>query len=433
MRLGVGGSQILHSIRIEGLFGYLDYNLSFDGDGPDSNMNLLYGENGSGKTTILRLVHSCLSNSNVEGLRTWLIKVPFKRFHVTTCGGDVIIERDEAAAGPYRFTVRTPAGETVSNLAMDAEAQAAVVEGARLPALLSAIDSLGVKILYLSAERRMRSTLMSLELARERSGIRSRRRFGDTAALSGEIGSDSLNIKDVAWTVLHTFQRQIIAQANVGQDNTNTIYLDLAKRLLSAWADPPTSSNEDFEQLIAEIDKLQASSAPLKEFKSITSVPFEEFKSVLISAPLDRRSDLLRMFQPFLESARARIDALTPLVRAINLLVTEMNSFFSRKVVEFDVSQGFSITSNEVKLPYANLSSGEKHLFLILCATFLSRDARCLFLIDEPELSLNVYWQRNLPRTLQRLIEGLDVQFLMATHSLEILTEFGDRIRTLEN
>jgi AAA domain len=76
----VGGSQILQSVKIEGLFGYVNYDLSFEADGHDSNMNLLYGENGSGKTTVLRLQHSCLSSSNVEGLRSWLAKGPLKPF-----------------------------------------------------------------------------------------------------------------------------------------------------------------------------------------------------------------------------------------------------------------------------------------------------------------------------------------------------------------
>jgi hypothetical protein len=225
----------------------------------------------------------------------------------------------------------------------------------------------------------------------------------------------------------------VIAQANVGQDNTNTIYLDLAKRLLSAWAAPPEASPREFQDLLEELDLLQMNSAPLKEFRSITSVPFEEFKAVLVGAPPERRADLVRMFQPFFDSTRARVDALTPLISAINLLVAEMNSYLKRKVVDFDASQGFSIFSNGSELAFHNLSSGEKHLFLILCTAFLSRDSRCLFLIDEPELSLNVYWQRSLPRTLQRLVEGASVQYLLATHSLEILTEFNDRIWSLED
>jgi energy-coupling factor transporter ATP-binding protein EcfA2 len=428
----VNQPQILKSITVRGLFGYIDYDLSFERPGADSNMNLLYGENGSGKTTILRLIHSCLSSANNEGLRTWITTVPVRKFRIETSGGIVTIEREKAKAGPYRFSIESKLGVISSEIALDSSGKADAREGARIAELRNAMDNLDFDVLYVSAERRIRSTLTSLATARDRSA-RSRRVMEDPAYTQRDSDNTQLNIAEVAWTVLHVFQRQIIAQANVGQNNTNAIYLDLAKRLLSAWAAPPAASTQEFEELIQELDLLRTNSAPLKEFKSITSVPFEEFKAVLMAAPIERRADLVRMFQPFLDSTRARVDALTPLIKAINLLVAEMNVFLKRKTVDFDVSQGFSIISNGTELTFPNLSSGEKHLFLIFCTAFLSRDSRCLFLIDEPELSLNVYWQRNLPRTLQRLVEGASVQYLLATHSLEILTEFSERIWTLED
>jgi predicted ATP-binding protein involved in virulence len=46
-------------------------------------------------------------------------------------------------------------------------------------------------------------------------------------------------------------------------------------------------------------------------------------------------------------------------------------------------------------------------------------------LIDEPELSLHVSWQRAL---LSTLISGdKHIQYLVATHSPMIVSEYGDR------
>ena len=49
-----------------------------------------------------------------------------------------------------------------------------------------------------------------------------------------------------------------------------------------------------------------------------------------------------------------------------------------------------------------------------------------LVMIDEPELSLNVVWQRNFLRDLQRIIELRKFDVLIATHSPMIIHDKWD-------
>ena len=72
------------------------------------------------------------------------------------------------------------------------------------------------------------------------------------------------------------------------------------------------------------------------------------------------------------------------------------------------------------------LSSGEKQLILLLSNTILARDQSGIFIIDEPELSLNVKWQRTLVGALLRCAEGSRIQYLLASHSLELITLHKD-------
>lgn len=69
------------------------------------------------------------------------------------------------------------------------------------------------------------------------------------------------------------------------------------------------------------------------------------------------------------------------------------------------------------------LSSGEKQLLLLLSNTILARETAAIFLIDEPELSLNVKWQRSLVDAILKCAEGSKIQFLLASHSLELITQ----------
>ena len=75
---------------------------------------------------------------------------------------------------------------------------------------------------------------------------------------------------------------------------------------------------------------------------------------------------------------------------------------------------------NVIKL--GNLSSGEKHLLRIF-VEILSCDGG-VFLIDEPELSMHIDWQRQLVGMLRTL--NPTVQIILATHSPEILADIPD-------
>jgi predicted ATPase len=69
------------------------------------------------------------------------------------------------------------------------------------------------------------------------------------------------------------------------------------------------------------------------------------------------------------------------------------------------------------------LSSGEKQMLSFLCYNAFSSDVPIL--IDEPELSLHVDWQRILFPTL--LAQGTNNQFLIATHSPFIYSQYSDK------
>ncbi len=53
----------------------------------NAHFNLIYGNNGSGKTTILSLLFHLLSTGDKRGHRSFLAKVPFSRFAVTFSNG----------------------------------------------------------------------------------------------------------------------------------------------------------------------------------------------------------------------------------------------------------------------------------------------------------------------------------------------------------
>ena len=80
----------------------------------------------------------------------------------------------------------------------------------------------------------------------------------------------------------------------------------------------------------------------------------------------------------------------------------------------------------------SRIQKGERHLLLILTNAVLAKSDRILFFIDEPEISLNATWQRNLVNTLLALSKDSKSQFILASHSLPLISGYQDHVLRLE-
>jgi ABC-type glutathione transport system ATPase component len=161
----------------------------------------------------------------------------------------------------------------------------------------------------------------------------------------------------------------------------------------------------------------------------------EKIVSIIENAPETTHPIILNVLKPYLDSVTARMDALQDTQNLLTLFVNTINKvFFRDKEIRLHVQDGLSIETDENhKLEPEMLSSGEKHLLLLFCNTLTARDKATIFIIDEPEISLNIKWQRQLIRTLLDFTKGSQVQFLLATHSFELLSQYRSNVVKLEN
>jgi ABC-type glutathione transport system ATPase component len=54
-------------------------------------------------------------------------------------------------------------------------------------------------------------------------------------------------------------------------------------------------------------------------------------------------------------------------------------------------------------------------------------------MIDEPEISLNIKWQRQLVQSLLEITNDASIQFILASHSIELLAQHRDCVVNLKN
>lgn len=103
------------------------------------------------------------------------------------------------------------------------------------------------------------------------------------------------------------------------------------------------------------------------------------------------------------------------ILSSINLLVDTFNSYLieDKKLVVngrevFVEVNGDTHTVND-------LSSGERHILTFLSLVLFEGETRDFLIIDEPEISLNIVWQRELLSLFRALVP--DTQIIVASHS----------------
>lgn len=109
------------------------------------------------------------------------------------------------------------------------------------------------------------------------------------------------------------------------------------------------------------------------------------------------------------------------LLSAINIFVDTFNSFLGE-------GKELVVTKDELFILVEGdhhsidvLSSGERHIFTFLALIVVSGRTRDFIIIDEPEISLNVLWQRSLLSLLKTIAP--DTQIIVASHSPAIAHE----------
>ena len=177
-------------------------------------------------------------------------------------------------------------------------------------------------------------------------------------------------------------------------------------------------------------------SGPQKKAKSN---PSEKETYERVKKFLSRQPDTLKLgtFETFTqkyrsdENLRRTVDNLDDVEKKIEQTMVPIESFKLTVQKLFSGGKTITTTDNQIQvilksgdsLSISNLSSGEKHLIKILFEA-MTADSNSI-LIDEPELSMHIDWQRIFIQTVQSL--NPNCQLILASHSPEIMAEIDDK------
>jgi ABC-type transport system involved in cytochrome c biogenesis ATPase subunit len=407
----------LARVVLDGLFG--DRRIEFET--PSEGPTLLYGRNGTGKSTVLRLI------DDIAHVRwTKVLPQPFERITLTFRTGEVL---------------------TVSR------------EARQLAVTL--------------ADKQWIATSEQIREAGKRLELRRRRAIESGQMLSRSLQSRLFDPRDLdepsQWmlTIPELFpvffieEQRLIAKApdlwrqRVGDPGdpqaavsafTRELHNEI-QQALGLYASRSQELDRRFPGRVAEaVEAEQDATSPEQLRRLLHEV--EQERGLLHQVgllgseegpiPFDpgrlETARLRPVIQTFAQDTLEKFEVLRELRGRLELFQRFLNQHYQGKSVRTSREAGFQISLEDgQRLRPDQLSSGEQQILALAFRILFRSNPGTLILIDEPELSLHVLWQSTLIEDLAAMGRARDVTFLLATHSPTLISDRRELMRSLDD
>ena len=429
-------SYFIESFKIDKLWGHRDITLTFKKD-----VNILIGPNGSGKTTILNLLHAILSADlrNILALDFKRAEIKLKGFKgtpVRTVKAEIIDRLFKLSVGQNKFEIdiiRTPSGRRFPDDFISSEKGNTVWERMpqpfererRLPKEFYDILTALVPIVWLPVSRRLPITEDEEEHYTRRGLLESvdvrlhvllEGIFHYHSRLNAQLSERYREFEHQVLSVILYSKEHDQLDLILNSIPSKLPTITEKKQLLGAFK---AAGLLDEQMRIRINEHFAAAEEVLKRIGKSGKFGWE-LEDILV-IPLIRRTQAMVEHARKLEEDREKIFA--PLRRYEDTV----NSFLNDKSIKVDESGQLKIESPlQSHLDTHHLSSGEKQILILLTQALLRVDEPVVYIADEPELSLHVTWQEKLLESLVTL--GGQKQIIVATHSPDIVGDFRDKV-----
>jgi ABC-type lipoprotein export system ATPase subunit len=387
-------SMWFESIEISNLAGsdkVLKYDLNTD-------VNIFFGENGSGKTSLLKILNAAATNT------TNIAHVPFESAKLTiNYHGNWRLVKEIVNTAHNKIIKEPPMGE-ITPLGTASVSPSMPIEDD-----LNWESSLYIKqdgkFIRYKPEEKVNYTLdhQYLPTSRLYLSLETERLWEKHQFTEQELEQNFAKIIRDRWKEYNY---------DLSSTEARTTAQGLANILSDLWSTPGkkiTKTDIDLEKAYNRVNKFLNRYELEDVLKS-----FEDFSNRITD-----HDYLMNVIKDINDVEEIIEKAVVPKTK-IQELITKL---YGEKVrLAFGEKQITAKTENNKDIGLEALSSGQKQLLMIFLSILMANNRPIL--IDEPEISMHVDWQSALVGAMRQLTPS--AQIIMATHSPEISASVGD-------
>lgn len=424
----------VQSVYVQRLFGNFDYMIPIN---HDEGITIIYGPNGCGKTTILKLLMDLL-NERVGELK----RVPFSKFQldfddsskieVTKINKNGVANESKGHSLMYNYTSSNGEQQSYVPPVIDPEK----MHPMRLREEWPFLRRVGPR---LWEDRRTGNVLHSDELVDM---------FADTVLeppewiirLKEEIPAHLISANRlISVSKILDLERERLYSRKEGL--TVNLYSQELSRTIEAKLAESAALSQELDRtfpnrLLKQMVEFKEANAPLEDIIEEKLGELDEKRARLAEVglldnsghpPVQSRGKM----EPYIRSVLAlyiedtgkKLSVYNDLEQRINLLMKIINKRFSNKKISVARNKGFVVTLDDgTFLDPGLLSSGEQHELVLIYDLLFHSKPGSLILLDEPEISLHIAWQQELLDDMLEITRLTGTRVLLATHSPDIIS-----------
>lgn len=411
---------MIKRILIEKLFSRFNYDISIN-----QGITIITGPNGFGKSTILRIVNA-ISNGNISYFRRldfYTITVEFdkadkisikKRNQQLYIDKYLVPDVSEKRLEYLEYRTRNPYIVKTSNGYYDRRSGESFTEDEYYFNVLFDDNEYYINTLLGRQDRETLSKIKNkLEHIRELCG--DVRYISDQRLIRTQARRDEVQVIDVIGELPTKLTDEISKVVGKYSEVSNKLDSSYPKRLFSAK--DGLKGQEEYSIRLEEANRKfeKLNEYNLVDISLIDEKVFDQSYSTALKIYFDDFAQKYKVFED--------------LISKLDLFTKIINSRLTFKRIRITRKNGFEIVdadNPDKVLELSQLSSGEKQEIVLFYDLIFGTKENLLLLIDEPEISLHIMWQKQFLNDLMEVSKKNQLQVIVATHSPQIISNHMD-------
>jgi ATPase len=419
--LRYGGKAMIRNIQIDNLFGRFNYNISTKIEG----ITIITGPNGFGKSTILRIINA-LSKGSID----YFMRLDFSSLQISFDNDQKIIIKkgekgiliddlklpffNEERQEYTRFIQRRPWLQKTPGGFIDYRTDEYFTEDEYFYHMFLEDDRYYEHYGNKSEHQAMIKLRRKIDQIKDWCG---EVRFISDQRLIRTVSrrSEEPQVIEVIRELPQRLKTQISKVSEEYSRVSNTLDSSYPKRLFAAkdgikdqaeYQARLDEANEKFEKL---------NMYDLVDMSIIDEKNYNPTYSTALKIYFDDFAEKYKVFQN--------------LVSKLDLFTKIINSRLTFKHIKITRNNGFEVVDNDNPkkvLQLSQLSSGEKQEIVLFYELIFDTKEKLLLLIDEPEISLHITWQKKFLDDLLEVSKQTELQVIVATHSPQVVSNHLD-------